>query len=158
MSKRIETAERTDLRRTWESYRDQAVLELGNHCRGGSVLRPAAIKAGKLEADVFTGPWHHWQTLLSEDALEWFADNPRLTWSQFMAEMKPAGVDMRSQERGAAAVRNLEQLRLDLAMRAQWLIDAREAGITWPALEDATGMTRVALNNLVKKHTGGKLP
>ena len=143
---------------TWEAYRDSAIASLGNHCRGGHVLKPAARAKGKTEHDVFTGPWHHWQTLLTEDALEWFADNPRLTWSAFMAEMKPQGVDMRSAEKGAAAVRNLEQLRLDLGMRAQWLIDAREAGITWPALEDATGMTRVALNNLVKKHTGGKLP
>ena len=158
MGKRIDTSERTDLRMTWEAYRDNAIEQLGNHCRGGNVLKPAARAKGKTEHDVFTGPWHHWATLLTEDALEWFDANPRLTWTDFMRDMKPQGVDMRAQERGAAAVRNLEQLRIDLGMRAQWLIDAREAGITWPALEDATGMTRVALNNLVKKHTGGKLP
>lgn len=143
---------------TWESYRDQAILELGNHCRGGNVLKPAARAAGKTEHDVFTGPWHHWATLLTEDARGWFADNPRLTWTDFMRDMKPANMDMAAKERAAGAVRNLEQLRDDLAMRTTWIIQAREAGITWPELEVATGMTRVALNNMVKKQTGGKLP
>ena len=139
--------ERQDLRMTWEAYRDNALEQLGNHCRGGNVLTPAARARGKRAEDIFQGPWHHWQTLITEDAQEWFTANPRLTWTDFLRDMKPQGVDMRSAEKGAAAVRNLEQLRLDLAMRAQWLIDAREAGITWPALEEATGMTRVALNN-----------
>jgi hypothetical protein len=158
MAKRMDTSERTDLRMTWEAYRDNALEQLGNHCRGGNVLTAEARARGKKAEDIFQGPWHHWATLITEDAREWFDANPRLTWTDFMRDMKPQGVDMRSAEKGAAAVRNLEQLRLDLGMRAQWLIDAREAGITWPALEEATGMTRVALNNLVKKHTGGKLP
>lgn len=158
MSKRISSAEQSDLRATWETYREWALHELGKHCRGGDVLTDAARARGKRDEDIFQGPWHHWATLITEDAQEWFDTNTRMTWTDFMRDMKPAGIDMKSAERGAAAVRNLEQLRLDMAMRATWLIDAREAGITWPALEEATGMTRVALNNLVKKQTGGKLP
>jgi len=143
---------------TWESYREHALNELGNHCRGGDVLTDAARARGKRAEDIFAGPWHHWATLITEDAREWFDANPRMTWSDFMADMKPQHVDMRTVERGSAAMRNLAQLRDDLARRADWIIEAREAGVTWPELETATGMTRVALNNMVKKQTGGKLP
>lgn len=158
MSKRIDSAERADLRMTWESYRDNALEQLGNHCRGGHVLNAGARAKGKRAEDIFQGPWHHWATLITEDAQEWFDANPRLTWTDFMRDMKPANIDMAAKERAAGAVRNLEQLRDDLAMRTTWIIQAREAGVTWPELETATGMTRVALNNMVKKQTGGKLP
>jgi hypothetical protein len=147
-----------DLRQTWESYRDNSLEQLGNHCRGGNVLTDAARAKGKRAEDIFAGPWHHWATLITEDAREWFDANGRMTWGDFMQDMKPATVDLRARERGAAAVRNLEQLRMDLAVRHEWIIQAREAGVTWPELETATGMTRVALNNIVKKHNDGKLP
>lgn len=154
----MDSSERRDLRMTWESYRDSALEQLGNHCRGGDVLTDEARARGKRAEDIFQGPWHHWQTLITEDAREWFDANPRMTWTDFMRDMKPATVDMRTYEAGAAAVRNLEQLRDDLARRTDWVIQAREAGVTWPDLEAATGLTRVALNNMVKKQTGGKLP
>lgn len=154
----MDSAERADLRMTWESYRDNALEQLGNHCRGGDVLTDEARARGKRAEDIFAGPWHHWATLITEDAREWFDANPRMTWGDFMRDMKPQGVDMRTASTGAAAVRSLVQLREDLAMRTTWIIQAREAGITWPELETATGMTRVALNNMVKKQTGGKLP
>jgi hypothetical protein len=143
---------------TWEAYRDSAIESLNDHCRGGDVLTDAARARGKRAEDIFQGPWHHWQTLITEDAREWFDANPRMTWTDFMRDMKPANVDMAGMERGNAAMRNLDQLRQDLAMRTTWIIQAREAGITWPELEVATGMTRVALNNMVNKQTGGKLP
>lgn len=154
----MNSTERADLRMTWESYRDNALEQLGNHCRGGDVLTDAARAKGKRAEDIFAGPWHHWATLITEDAREWFDANPRMTWGEFMKDMKPAAVDMRTYQSGTAAMRNLEQLRDDLAKRTDWVIQAREAGITWPELETATGLTRAALNNMVKKQTGGKLP
>ena len=68
MSKRISSAEQADLRMTWESYREHALNELGNHCRGGDVLTDAARARGKRAEDIFQGPWHHWATLITEDA------------------------------------------------------------------------------------------
>lgn len=158
MTKRMSAAEKQDLRQTWEAYRDWALDSLGNHCRGGDVLTDAARARGKRAEDIFQGPWHHWATLITEDAAEWFATNERMTFSDFMADMRPAGIDMASYERGTAAIRNLDQLRRDMDMRTQWVMDARDAGIPWAEIETATGLTRVALNNLVKRANGGVLP
>lgn len=158
MTKHMSAAELTDLRRTWEAYRDWALGSLGAHCRGGDVLTDAARARGKITEDIFNGPWHHWASLITEDAAEWFATNERMTFTDFMRDMRPANVDMKCAELGTAAVRNLNQLRLDLEMRTQWIVQAREAAIPWGELEAATGLTRVALNNMVKRAHGGVLP
>lgn len=158
MTNRMSAAERQDLRQTWEAYRDWALDALGTHCRGGDVLTDEARARGKKAEDIFQGPWHHWASLITEDAAEWFATNERMTFTDFMRDMRPANVDMATETRGTAAIGNLEQLRRDMEMRTTWVMDARAAGIPWGRIEDATGLTRVALNNLVKRANGGVLP
>ena len=59
----------------------------------------------------------------------------------------------------------LEQLAKDTRTRAtldgrrdRLMVEAREAGATWPAISRAAGLTELAVRNATRKEKGGVLP
>ena len=155
---RITAGERADIRRDWEAYRDACLESLGNHCRGGHILTDEARARGKRAEDVFMGPWHHWETLLTDDALEWFAmpGNGRLTYSEYLRQMT-ARHDT-SEDEARYVLERLEELRRLEELEGELLTRARTLGVEWSTLCEARGRSRSALNATVRAHNGGRVP
>jgi hypothetical protein len=153
---RITASERAELRRDWESYRDGALEALGNHCRGGNVLTDEARARGKRAEDIFSGPWHHWDTLITDDAREWFDDNGRITWSQYLDDITAR--DDTSADETVYILERLAELRELEAREAELLTRGRKLGIAWGALCEARGRSRSAVNAVVRSANGGRVP
>lgn len=74
------------------------------------------------------------------------------------AEVAPT-TDLATLATVAEELRELDALRAVLVeQRARALVAARVAGVSWGTLQDATGLTRQALNLIARDANGGELP
>ena len=70
------------IRAEFEDYREQAYEKAAEACRD-HLLNRRGRAAGIAPFSLFMGPWSRVQAYASEELLEWFAVNGRMTFEEF---------------------------------------------------------------------------
>ncbi|MCI2958235.1 hypothetical protein MN032_11050 [Agromyces atrinae] len=115
--------------------------------------------------DVFSGPWHTVRPYVTTEFREWVDEYyaRRLTFTEWQREARAARVAEAARVRDYVdsaefCTDQLEQWAELNARRDALIVDARERGATFAVLQASTGMSRMALHNVIARAARAAVP